>query len=68
MRVCGIRPPYMDPLPLLPPCYPSDYIYYPFDRFAEITRYFVADAFSSGNKGLHTIDFSIMFDPGRSIY
>lgn len=70
VRVCIWSSSSMDTLPLLPPCYPSDiYIYYPFDRFAEITRYFVADALSSENKGLHIIDFSsIMFDPGRWIY
>jgi DELLA protein len=61
-RAYGIRPPCTLPsLPLLSK--PIEYMYEPFHLFAKITsKHAIADALNSGNKRLHIIDFSIMFD------
>jgi len=64
-RAYGIRPPCTLPsLPLLSE--PIHYMYEPFYQFAKITsKHAIADAFNSGNKRLHIIDFYIMFSSWR---
>jgi DELLA protein len=66
-RAYGIRPPCLSTL--LPLSNPSDFVYYPFKLLPDSTTAdAIADAFSSGNKGVHVIDFSIKLDPRRWIY
>jgi DELLA protein len=66
-RAYGVRPPCTLPsLPLLSE--PIEYIRDPLYRFATITsKHAIADASNSGNKQLHIIDLSNMFDSCQCI-